>query len=95
MVLAFYLKFNFLWILVVHFLLLILFLPSDFLQSHHILAWVIWGFTGVTFKFLSYEEKRKKHQRAHTAAKHYPYVSQESALAHTGIVTGGTNPRVA
>ena len=40
-------------------------------------------------------KREKKHQRAHTAAKHYPYVSQESALAHTGIVTGGTNPRVA
>ena len=78
----------------VHFLLLILFLPSDFLQSHQLIAWVIWGFTGVTLKFLLYEE-REKHQRAHTTPKHYPFVSQESALAHTGIVTRGTNPRVA
>ena len=32
----------------------------------------------------------KIHKRAQTAPKHDPHVSQESALAHTGIVTGGT-----
>ena len=32
----------------------------------------------------------KIHKRDHAAPKHDPYVSQESALAHTGIVTGGT-----
>ena len=37
-------------------------------------------------------KRENKHQGAHTAAKHHLYVFQESALAHTGIVTGGTNP---
>ena len=58
MVLAFYLKLYFLLILMVHFLLLILFLLSDFFQYYHLLAWVLKGFTGVTFKFLSYEERK-------------------------------------
>ena len=40
-------------------------------------------------------DREKKHEWAHTAPEHYLYVSQESALAHTGIVTGGTNHRVA
>ena len=38
----------------VYLLLLTLFLPSDFVQSQHLFAWEIWGFTGVKLKFPLY-----------------------------------------
>ena len=43
--------FDFPWSLLVHLPILTLFLLRDFLQSHHILALEMWGFTGVTLVF--------------------------------------------
>ena len=58
---------DFLRSLLVHLPLLTLFLQSEFLQSHHLLAGEIWGFTGVILKFPLYGKDTKgltPHQNA-------------------------------